>query len=212
MPRQVVDLPERIDGGSLLSFSVRLPWDELDEAEVYLSLDGGRSFPIRLSEEVHARHAVTFDVSLPNFVAKSAQLKVHAGGRTADGHVEVEVARSARFEIVPNRRAAATRPWADRGIRRRLGNHSHVEWWFTTTAWQPLDLSEDALHGAGRVKVGTGRSESALVTDAVPHSRRPKAASRASLRGEAGEPDLGPPAPLEQIRFQLVAGPRPMRD
>ncbi len=178
---------------------------------MYLSLDGGRSFPIRLSEEVHARHAVTFDVSLPNLVARSAQLKVHAGGRNADGHVEVEVARSGSFEIVPNRRAPASRLWADRGIRKRLGDHSHVEWWFTETARQPLDLPGDALCGAGRVESAADPAESVLVTDDVPHPRRPKAASVPS-RGETGRPRLIPPAPLERIRMQLVAGPRPMRD
>ena len=208
--RQEIAVPVRQEGGALLTVSVRLPLEELDEAEVYLSLDGGDSFPVRLSEEVKGRHAATFDVTLPNIAARTALLMVRAGGRTRRGRIEVEIARSGPFAIVPNPRAPARKPWADRGIRKRVGDHARVEWWFTETDRAPVELSEDSLRGAGREWSAPAPPEGALTPAEGAPVRRSVRESPFD-REDVGSPQPAPSGPLDRIRLQLVAGPLPLR-
>jgi hypothetical protein len=68
--------------------------DDADELELVLSLDGGRTFPVRLTPALSRRDRVRFVV--PAVPATRAVIAVRAG-RTGDD--EIEVARSSPFQI-----------------------------------------------------------------------------------------------------------------
>ncbi|MCE7957831.1 MAG: hypothetical protein DYH06_07810, partial [Acidobacteria bacterium ACB2] len=97
-----------------------------DEAEVYLSLDAGGSFPVRVTEERDPR-AGSLSFRMPNLASGSAWLLVRAGGRRDGRRFETDLVSSGPFRLAPEPGAAALVPWADRGLLRRRGDHAHAE-------------------------------------------------------------------------------------
>lgn len=98
-----------------------------DEAEVYLSLDAGRTFPVRVTEERDPRRG-SLSFRMPNLASGSAWLLVRAGGRRGGRRFETDLVSSGPFRLAPASGAAAPAPWADRGLLRRRGDHARVEW------------------------------------------------------------------------------------
>jgi hypothetical protein len=83
---------------------VVIRWDHLpgvDELEILLSVDGGRTYPLRVSPQLEG-HETKHSWRVPNLGVSGARLRlrVHRGGH------EVELAPSAPFDIV----ADPTRP------------------------------------------------------------------------------------------------------
>lgn len=110
---------------------VRLPLPGLprgaDEVEAYLSLDGGATFPIRLTEE-RDPGAGTLAFRVPNLPARSARILVRAGGRVDGRRFEADLFATGPFRLSPAAGVPNAVPWADRGLLRRRGDHVRVEW------------------------------------------------------------------------------------
>lgn len=128
-PAPAVDVLSVPAGGLVSGQALRLRLPPLpagaDEMEVYLSIDGGATFPVRLSEERDPAPEV--EVRVPDLPTGAARLLVRAGGRDASGRFERDLAVSGTFGI---RRGGASLlvPWADRGRLARRGDRARVEW------------------------------------------------------------------------------------
>ena len=89
---------------------------EIDEAEVVLSLDGGKTFPIRVTPELKPCTA-RFLWKVPALPAAHARLALRAGIEERDREEIIEVV-SADFRILPDRDGRVEQ------LRRRA-----AEWW-----------------------------------------------------------------------------------
>jgi hypothetical protein len=88
---------------------VELSWGELpagiDELEILLSLDDGRSFPIRVTPELDA-HERSFRWRVPNLPAGRARLRMRLGSERA----EIEGGPGEPFRIVESAAPSASGP------------------------------------------------------------------------------------------------------
>jgi hypothetical protein len=90
-----IDVPATVSAGEV----VELRWQgipgEIDEMELLLSLDGGCTYPVRVTPELEG-HSLTFRWSVPDLPTGSAQLLLRVG----DGEGERLGARSRTFRIL----------------------------------------------------------------------------------------------------------------
>lgn len=144
--------------GESVTLDLHLDERAFDEFEVLLSLDGGRTYPVRLTRDLPASTRRVI-VSVPALVAREARLLVRAGGDDAEegGRAERDVWTSDVFRIETDRVALPAR---DEGLLPRRGESVRVEWWPEPppSLRQALDLSEtSAERGPGEVKAGRAR-------------------------------------------------------
>jgi hypothetical protein len=102
----------------------------LDEAEIVLSLDGGRTFPIRVTPEL-SLCSTRFLWTVPSLPAAHARLAVRAGDDERDATETLEIV-SADFGILPDPDGRVEQ------LRRRS-----AEWW--TPSVPPAATAEDLL-------------------------------------------------------------------
>jgi hypothetical protein len=102
----------------------------LDEAEIVLSLDGGRTFPIRVTPEL-SPCSTRFLWTVPSLPAAHARLAVRAGDDERDASETLEIV-SADFRILPDPDGRVEQ------LRRRA-----AEWW--TPSAPPAATAEDLL-------------------------------------------------------------------
>ncbi len=167
---------------------------EVDEAEIVLSLDGGRTFPVRVSPELRPC-ATRFLWKVPALAAAHARLALRVGSEERSETETIEIlSRDFRILAEPDGRVEQ--------LRRRA-----AEWW---TPSPPASLTAEDLF---ETSMSSGRAELGLpagfVELAVPPSfpevdrsddvsnptsapRRAGAASRASRPGRVP----GAPTPL----------------
>jgi len=128
---------------------------EIDEAEIVLSLDGGKTFPIRVTPELKPC-AARYLWKVPALPAAHARLALRAGSEERDTTESIEVL-SADFRILPDPDGRVE------ALRRRA-----AEWWIPS---QPPVLSaEDLLErtmSAAREQIGL---PAALPVAAIPTS------------------------------------------
>ena len=126
---------ESLAPGSVVEVRWTSPCDDLrrrdlDEAELVLSLDGGRTFPVRVTPELKSC-AARFLWTVPALPAAHARLALRAGDEERDAS-ESLVAVSADFRILPD----------PDGRVERLRRHA-AEWW--TPSPLPVATAEDLL-------------------------------------------------------------------
>jgi hypothetical protein len=126
---------ESLSPGSVVELRWTSPCDDLrrrnlDEAELVLSLDGGRTFPVRVTPELNSC-ATRFVWTVPALPAAHARLALRAGAEERDAS-EALVAVSADFRILPDPDGRVEQ------LRRRA-----AEWW--TPSRPPAATAEDLL-------------------------------------------------------------------
>lgn len=149
--------------GEPVALDLRLDERRFDEFEVLLSLDGGRTYPVRLTRDLPASTG-RVSVSIPALVAREARLLVRAGGDDAEdgGRAERDVWTSDVFRIEADE---VVLPARDEGLLARRGESVRVEWWPEPppSLRQALGLSEtSAERGPGEMKAGRARRLRAL--------------------------------------------------
>ncbi len=172
----------------------RLPAREIDEAEIVLSLDGGRTFPVRVTPELKPCSAA-FLWKVPALPAAHARLALRAGEEERDADERIEIL-SADFRILPDPDGRVEQ------LRRRA-----AEWW-TPSAPAMLsaeDLLENTMSPAGREIVPPGTRSEAAVFPTSPNALRielaPTAVAPVRLAGRpisrlAAARSAGAPTPL----------------
>jgi hypothetical protein len=163
--------------------SVVLRWSSLpadvDEIEVVLSLDGGRTFPVHVSPELEAREGV-YRWRVPDLPAGRARLMLRMGGERG----ERTGALSPEFRIVH----------AGGGPRPDLGFHAGHFW----TGLGPLQ-------GAARAGIGRDEARFGEVAEAAPCTP-PAPVLRAAPPSPARAPLLrAPSVPVPQGRSAGLA-------
>ncbi len=98
-------LPAELRAGDVVTLRWSEPGHEVEEMEVLLSVDGGRSYPLRVSPELDARSRA-YRWRVPELDAAAARLRIRVGHR--DG--ERECPPSAPFRIAARPATAARRP------------------------------------------------------------------------------------------------------
>lgn len=159
-PRFLSPAPnETLAPGSIVELrwtAVCRPGSDDDEAEVVLSLDGGVTFPIRVSNELSPCET-HFRWRVPSLASERARLAVRSG---AEGRMETEALTllSGEFRILADREGGVQR------LLRRLG-----EWWAPPepTARTAEDLLERTMSPARSRIVLPGR-ESEIDTPRPP--------------------------------------------
>jgi hypothetical protein len=170
------------------------PGRDIDEAEIVLSLDGGKTFPIRVTPDLNPCTA-RYLWKVPALPAAHARLALRAGADERDATESIEVL-SADFRILPDPDGRVEQ------LRRRA-----AEWWIPS---QPAALSaEDLLErtmSAAREEIGlpTLLPEAAIPTS--PSALRP---SRAAT--QAAPARLQAAAFLAQSPARHAGSPTPLR-
>jgi hypothetical protein len=117
--------------GDLLELSFRFPAGiRPDEWEAFLSLDGGKSYPVRLSGE-RTPDSTRLVARVPNLPTDAARILVRAGGEdeAEEGdRFEVDIAISDPFQITAGSGIPGRAPWPDAGRLPRRGDHVRIEW------------------------------------------------------------------------------------
>lgn len=198
VPAREVAVAGLLEAGATVTFDVRLP-KEADELEFYLSLDGGRSWPVRLAA-VAGPGGVS--VVLPRLASPNAVLKLRVGGEEEGEEFERDLAESSPFELrvpEPSDGLPATVLKADRGSPARVGGRAAVEW-SIEPGLAPASLPEPLDGATGLPPVllgGSAREGSALL---------PQARPRALLPAEAAD---GPPGSGARVSQPPVPGRAP---
>jgi hypothetical protein len=127
---------ESLAPGSVVEVRWTSPCDDLrrrdlDEAELVLSLDGGRTFPVRVTPELKSC-STRFVWTVPALPAAHARLALRAGAEERD-ESEALVAVSSEFRILPE----------PDGRVEQLRRHA-AEWW--TPSRPPVATAEDLLN------------------------------------------------------------------
>lgn len=103
---------------------------ELDEWEAFLSLDGGGTYPLRVTPQLDLDlRRVLWRV--PNLASDDARLLLHLGGRAADGErfeIAVELPHTLRIAPPSSRRLVPPRWVLERGQAARPGEPGVVGW------------------------------------------------------------------------------------
>jgi len=181
---RLMPLPGQVRAGQ----TVDLQWSEapreVEELEIVLSLDDGRSWRVRVSPELESG-TVHYRWRVPDLPAERARLRIRAGDDR--GH-EWEGAPGEAFEIVGSGGAlAADPPLVERG------------WWFgaeASRAAEPRGLRGDATP---TIEAGTGAWAGVPVPGATVLAMPPRGTARA----------LPPPLALEMCGAANL--PRPSR-
>jgi hypothetical protein len=169
--------PERgatLTGGSLVEarWSFAAPAGDADEAELVLSLDGGRTFPVRVSAEL-SPDARSYRWRVPSLSSATARLALRVGADHEKGRESI-VAVSAQFTI------AAAGPEPESLVR------GASEWWTRQALSERTvrDILETSVEPEGDRLVAPS-----LETDA---DRPPQALSLAvpSAEGQSTPPSL----------------------
>jgi len=174
-PGQAIRAGERVE----VSWA-RVPAD-VEEFELLLSIDGGETFPLRLTEMLDPA-LVTYAWRVPNLPTRAARLRLRAGVR---GH-EVMLRPGPAFEICGEAGAPAGRITFRRG-----------EWWPTEgVAVLPQDVETEPRWSSE----GTG-DNGPVATAEVPPERpglgAPASAPRVGNRDESPSPTRCGPLPRE---------------
>jgi hypothetical protein len=153
--------------------SVVLRWSSLpadvDELEIVLSLDGGRTFPVRVSPELEAREGV-YRWRVPDLPAGRARLMLRVGGKRG----ERTGALSPEFRIVH----------AGGGPRPDLGFHAGHFW----TGLGPLQDATRAGIGRDEARFGELAEAAPCVPPAPVLHAAPPSSTRAPLVRTASAP------------------------
>ncbi len=119
-----------VRGGDILDLSFRFPRGMVpDEWEAYLSLDGGETYPVRLTGD-QPPSSTSLAVRVPNLPTEAARILVRAGGDEGTGdsdRYERDVAVSDLFRIAPGN-APPERIFKDDGRIPRRGDLVRIEW------------------------------------------------------------------------------------
>lgn len=168
---------------------------EIDEAEIVLSLDGGRTFPVRVTPELKPC-AARYLWKVPALPSAHARLALRAGSEERDATESIEVL-SPDFRILPDPDGRVE------ALRRRAS-----EWWVPA---QPAVLSaEDLLErtmSAARDEIGlpTALSDAAIPTSSSIAIRPERAAAHAApARLQTAASSVQPPA-------RSAGAPTPLR-
>lgn len=158
---------------------------DVDEWEAFLSIDGGATYPIRLTEERPAAET-SFRFRVPNLPAASARVLVRSGGEEDGGRTERDVALSAAFRIEGRPGVAPALPRPDAGTAHRLGDHARIEWWLEDwpVPGPSLPLEAGSLSSRPTVRPVGGDAEAAA-NDSRPPIQPP-------LAGRFPRPVRGP--------------------
>jgi hypothetical protein len=156
---------------------------DVDEMEILLSLDGGRTFPLRVSREMPERSRELL-WRVPNFPTTQARLAL----RTGDANGETIRDVSPEFTIL----ASPAEPLEE---VRRFGGE-----WRAGDACDEVSLNDPFDTAA---LAGAAGSVRALVPGSV--------FMRSADAGPTGEPPDGEPESIEPIRTDLVSPPPTLR-
>ena len=126
-PGAIAPLGARLRAGS----TVELAWSELpaatEELEVLLSVDGGQSFPLRVSPELDGRER-TFRWRVPSLATFEAKLRIR--GRLHGREVEFAPSESFAIEIAAESREAPRHfnegGWWNGPLERAAGAHEAI--------------------------------------------------------------------------------------
>lgn len=171
------------------------PGREIDEAELVLSLDGGKTFPIRVTPELRPCTS-RFLWKVPALASEHVRLAVRAGAEERDAEERIEVV-SADFRILPDPDGRVEQ------LRRRV-----AEWW--TPAAPAVLSAEDLLDrtmSPARPEIGQpGRLAEAAIPPSYPNAIRLEraAAHTVSARLEAANRVSLAPA-------RVAGAPTPLR-
>lgn len=173
---------ERVTPGSLLALSVPLANDarrEADEMELLLSLDGGRTFPVRITSELSPTARVTW-WRVPNLPTAHARLALRTGTSERD-----EVVRAVSEEF-----AVDAAPDAPLEVLERMCGE-----WGTREAVADRAGAElpDAGFAGPPDSLEPGHSDTALEDDPVTVSARPDPSSDLLPSSAAGPVKLARP-------------------
>ena len=127
----------------------------LDEAEIVLSLDGGRTFPVRVTPDFRPC-ATAFLWTVPALPAPHARLALRAGADEDASTESLEIV-SADFRILPDPDGRVEQ------LRRRA-----AEWWTPSTP--PVPSAEDLLdHSLSPARPQVGTPFAMPVASVPPH-------------------------------------------
>lgn len=187
---------EREDGRDRVERE-REPMREVDEAELVLSLDGGLTFPIRVSTEL-SPCAGGFDWRVPSLASPHARLALRTG-EGARGESERLALLSEDFTILPDPEGLPERLYARRG-----------EWWTPEEApvRRPAQDSLERTLGDAAARLTTPVRWTEAAAPASPNP----AAERLPGRPRRVEPDLSTRAATNaRALTSSPAAPVPMR-
>lgn len=199
-PFSVPSAGESLTPGSVVELRWRSVCDAgrnraVDEAELVLSLDGGRTFPIRVTPEL-SPCATRFVWTVPSLPAAHARLAMRAGADENDATETVRIV-SADFRILPD----------PDGRVERLRRHA-AEWW--TPSRPPVPTAEDLLErtmSPARPRMATpfAPSEASLVPEGPSGLRLERVVSVGSAVSHAS------PARYNGTASRPVSGSTPLR-
>lgn len=161
-----IAVPERVTAGELLALEFGIAPPGVDELEILLSLDDGRTFPVRASREIEPRErSVRWKV--PALASARARLRIryHCRGREIPGPV------SAPFTIASNRQPAELALFHESG------------WWEGIAEDRDASASADLDSGAPRLVEGS--STEPLALPSAPPSMIDRAPARSLLPVES---------------------------
>ncbi len=94
-------VPDEVHAGDVVTLRWTAPGPGFEELEILLSVDGGRTFPLRVSPQLDPA-AGEYRWRVPDLTTSGARLRVRIG----DEHRELECEPSAAFRIVGDRALA----------------------------------------------------------------------------------------------------------
>ena len=168
---------------------------DIDEAEIVLSLDGGKTFPIRVTPELKPCTA-KYLWKVPALPAAHARLALRAGADERDATESIEVL-SADFRILPDPDGRVEQ------LRRRA-----AEWWVPSepAALSAEDLLEQTM-SAAREEVGLPT----LLPDAAIPTSSPSALRPSRVAAPAAPSRLQAAALLVSVPARGAGAPTPLR-
>ena len=168
---------------------------DIDEAEIVLSLDGGQTFPIRVTPELKPCTA-RYLWKVPALPAAHARLALRAGADERDATESIEIL-SAEFRILPDPDGRVEQ------LRRRA-----AEWWVPS---EPAALcAEDLLERT----MSPARDEIGLATllpDAAIPTSSPSALGPSRVAAFAAPSRLQAAALVARIPARGAGAPTPLR-
>jgi hypothetical protein len=199
-----------VRAGDLLDLAFRFPAGiEPDEWEAYLSLDGGETYPVRLTGE-RSPASTRLVVRAPNLPSDSARILIRAGGedgpREADRY-ERDVAVTDAFRIVASFSPQQRAPWPAAGKNARRGDRVHIEW-----------IVEEGPEPGPAAFRPEGLSQRAATTHALAESAVEATVTRAEGRADPGSSRfekpiqaVRPQQPAKSVTAFLSANTSPLR-
>jgi hypothetical protein len=141
-----------------------------DEWEAFLSLDGGESYPVRLTEE-RTPESTRLTARIPNLPTKAARILVRAGGEDEEGdRFEMDLAVSDCFQIAASAGRLDRLPWPDAGRLPRRGNLVQIEWIVEDSAVPEPPLAKPLPDGLSERGTAVGALFRSVLEAAIPRS------------------------------------------